>query len=133
MVLFLFFFCGEGAGRGLEVVEMSRLIVKGLPKHLTEERLRTQFSVAGEVTDAKIRRTKDGKSRQFGFVGFRSEAEAREAIRMFNNTYLDTSKVRFLFPILFSPLNSFSFHLHRKCVSFTEWNSHNARISDAKF
>ncbi|KAJ8906035.1 hypothetical protein NDN08_002535 [Rhodosorus marinus] len=72
---------------------MSRLIVKGLPKHLTEERLKNHFSSAGEVTDARIRRTKDGRSRQFGFVGFRSSDEAKDAKRMFNNSFLDTNKL----------------------------------------
>ena len=32
----------------------SRICVKGLPKRLTEERLREHFSQRGEVTDAKI-------------------------------------------------------------------------------
>jgi len=71
---------------------MSRLIVKGLPKHLTEERLRTHFEQKGRVTDAKIMRRGD-KSRLFGFVGFRSEEEAKAAKAYFNNTYIDTSKV----------------------------------------
>lgn len=75
---------------------MSRLIVKGLPKHLTEERLKNHFSSAGEVTDARIRRTKDGRSRQFGFVGFKSSDEAKDAKRMFNNSFLDTNKVCFV-------------------------------------
>jgi len=52
----------------------SRLIVKNLPKHMTEEKMNKHFSYDGkfEVTDAKICR-KGAKSRQFGFVGFKSE------------------------------------------------------------
>ena len=52
----------------------SRLIVKNLPKHLTEERMLAHFSSDGkfEVTDAKICR-KGAKSRQFGFVGFKND------------------------------------------------------------
>jgi len=35
----------------------------------------------------------DGKSRQFGFIGFRSAQEAQQAIKYFNNTYLGTSLI----------------------------------------
>ncbi|KAK3020233.1 hypothetical protein RJ639_045469 [Escallonia herrerae] len=71
----------------------SRICVKNLPKYVAEDRLREFFSQKGEVTDAKLMRTTDGKSRQFGFVGFRSEREAEEALRFFNNSFLDTSKI----------------------------------------
>ncbi|XP_051125398.1 multiple RNA-binding domain-containing protein 1 [Andrographis paniculata] len=72
---------------------MSRICVKNLPKYVAEDRLREFFSKKGEVTDAKLMRTKDGKSRQFGFVGFRTEHEADEAIKYFNNSFMDTSKI----------------------------------------
>lgn len=36
----------------------SRVCVKNLPKHVDEKRLREYFSAKGEVTDAKIMRTK---------------------------------------------------------------------------
>lgn len=72
---------------------MSRICVKNLPKHATEERLRDYFSQKGEVTDAKLMRTRDGKSRQFGFVGFRSEKEAAEALKFFNGSFMDTYRV----------------------------------------
>lgn len=72
---------------------MSRLCVKNLPKHATEERLRDYFSQKGEVTDAKLMRTRDGKSRQFGFVGFRSEKEAAEALKFFNGSFMDTYRI----------------------------------------
>ncbi|XVF27207.1 hypothetical protein REPUB_Repub14bG0087200 [Reevesia pubescens] len=72
---------------------MSRICVKNLPKHLAEDRLREFFSQKGEITDAKLMRTKDGKSRQFAFIGYRTEQEAEEAIKYFNKSYLDTSRV----------------------------------------
>ncbi|WVZ87069.1 hypothetical protein U9M48_033764 [Paspalum notatum var. saurae] len=71
----------------------SRLCVKNLPKGADERRLREVFSRKGEVTDAKVIRTKDGKSRQFAFIGFRTNAEAEEALNYFNNTYIDTCKI----------------------------------------
>ncbi|XP_072969704.1 multiple RNA-binding domain-containing protein 1 [Typha angustifolia] len=72
---------------------MSRLCVKNLPKYVNEDRLREFFSQKGVVTDAKVMRTKDGKSRQFAFVGFRSEKDAEEALKYFDNSYMDTSKI----------------------------------------
>jgi multiple RNA-binding domain-containing protein 1 len=70
----------------------SRLIVKGLPKHLKDERLKEHFGTKGMVTDAKIM-MKGNKSRLFGFVGFKSEEEAAAARKFFNKTFLDTSKI----------------------------------------
>lgn len=72
---------------------MSRICVKNLPKHANEERLREFFSRKGEVTDAKLMRTRDGKSRQFGFVGFRSEQEAAEALKFFDGSFIDTCRI----------------------------------------
>ncbi|XP_020673203.1 multiple RNA-binding domain-containing protein 1 [Dendrobium catenatum] len=72
---------------------MSRICVKNLPMYVKEDRLREFFSQKGEVTDAKLMRTTDGKSRQFGFVGFRTEREADEALKFFDNTYMDTSRI----------------------------------------
>lgn len=71
----------------------SRLIVRNLPKHLTDKRLREHFGAKGEVTDVRIMKTRDGKSRQFGFVGFKSEAQAKAARHHFHETYIDTSRV----------------------------------------
>lgn len=73
---------------------MSRLIVKNLPKHLTEEDLARHFSQkSGVVTDAKIM-MKNNRSRLFGFVGFKNDEEAKKAQAYFNNTYLHTSKLQ---------------------------------------
>lgn len=49
---------------------------------------------APQVSDAKIVRTKDGKSRQFAFVGFNSEHDAEEALKYYNRTFLDTSRIQ---------------------------------------
>lgn len=72
---------------------MSRLIVKGLPTYLTDARLREHFAQKGTVTDVKLMRRPDGTSRRFGFVGFRSEAEAEAARAYFDRTYMDTSRI----------------------------------------
>jgi len=72
----------------------SRLIVKNIPKHYNEERMKTHFESDGKfvVTDCKIMR-KGTKSRQFGFVGFKTAKHAKDAIKYFKNTYIDTSKI----------------------------------------
>ncbi|CAA2934590.1 multiple RNA-binding domain-containing 1 isoform X1 [Olea europaea subsp. europaea] len=72
---------------------MSRICVKNLPRYVSDGSLREFFSQKGEVTDAKLMRTKDGKSRQFGFVGYRTEQEANEAISYFHDSFIDTCKI----------------------------------------
>lgn len=71
----------------------TRVCVKNLPKHVDDRRLREHFQRKGVVTDVKVLRTPDGRSRQLGFVGFRTAEDAREAVRYFDNTFLDTSKI----------------------------------------
>lgn len=115
----------------------SRICVKNLPKYVDDHRLREHFAARGEVTDAKIMRTRwegmhtagrqgaglpgqaarlgagagaaaavavlhpalgacprrDGKSRCFGFVGFRSPTEAEAAVKYFNKSFFDTMRL----------------------------------------
>ncbi|KAI7898836.1 uncharacterized protein BX663DRAFT_538350 [Cokeromyces recurvatus] len=72
---------------------MSRIIVKNLPKLLSEEKFREHFAKKGEVTDAKLMKTSRGASRRFGFIGYKTEAAAEAAIAYFNNTFINTSKI----------------------------------------
>ena len=67
--------------------------MKNIPKHLTLTRLREHFAERGEVTDAKIMKTSDGKTRQMAFVGYKTEEDATQALEYFNNTFVDTSKI----------------------------------------
>ena len=71
----------------------SRICVKGLRKHTKEQDLREAFGKKGEVTDVRLMKTKDGKSRQFAFIGFRTEAQAAEAQSYFTGTFVDSAKV----------------------------------------
>ncbi|XP_068166711.1 probable RNA-binding protein 19 [Antennarius striatus] len=72
---------------------MSRLIIKNLPNGMKEERFRAMFAAFGTVTDCSLKYTKDGKFRKFGFVGFRTEDEAQRALKHFNKSFVDTSRV----------------------------------------
>ncbi|XP_022219150.2 probable RNA-binding protein 19 [Drosophila obscura] len=73
---------------------MSRIIVKQLPKHITEDKLRNIFGAKGTITDLQLKYTPDGKFRQFCFVGYSTEEEAQDAIQHFNNSCIQTSRVR---------------------------------------
>ena len=82
----------EGEGEG-DPSPSSRLCVKNVPKHVNEARLREHFASQGEVTDVKIVRTTDGVSRQMAFVGFKTETMATGALKYFDRTFIDTSRI----------------------------------------
>jgi multiple RNA-binding domain-containing protein 1 len=71
----------------------SRIIVKNLPKWCTEDQLRKSFSAKGQVTDVKLMYTRSGVFRRFAFIGFVSVDEAVAAVKYFNRTFIDTSRV----------------------------------------
>nr|XP_012324436.1 probable RNA-binding protein 19 isoform X1 [Aotus nancymaae] len=72
---------------------MSRLIVKNLPNGMKEERFRQLFAAFGTLTDCSLKFTKDGKFRKFGFIGFKTEEEAQKALKHFNKSFIDTSRI----------------------------------------
>lgn len=72
---------------------MSRLIVKNLPKSVTESKLKELFSEKGFVTDVQLKYTKDGTFRHFGFIGFKTEEEALKAKEYFDKTCIDTCRI----------------------------------------
>ncbi|XP_040475826.1 probable RNA-binding protein 19 isoform X1 [Ursus maritimus] len=100
---------------------MSRLIVKNLPNGMKEERFRQLFAAFGTLTDCSLKFTKDGKFRKFGFIGFKSEEEARTALNHFNKSFIDTSRITVEF-----------------CKSFGDptkpraWSRHAQKISQSK-
>ena len=71
----------------------SRLCVKNLPANVGEDRLRKVFGAMGDVTDVKLLKTADGRSRKMAFVGFRDQSVADKALKHFHRTFLDTSKI----------------------------------------
>ena len=73
---------------------MSRLIIKNLPPKASEDKLRQSFSTFGNITDIQLKYTKDGKFRNFAFVGYKSESEATAAQSHFNKSYFGASKIQ---------------------------------------
>lgn len=71
----------------------SRIIVKNIPKEITEKELSAHFSKKGAITDVKIMKKENGQSRRFAFLGFKSDSEANETIKYFNDTFLWTCKI----------------------------------------
>lgn len=74
---------------------MSRVIVKGLPQYFNEDKLRLHFEHNGQyaVTDVKLMRKRLGESRRFGFVGFRLDEDAAEAVKYFHLLFIDTARI----------------------------------------
>lgn len=60
---------------------------------MKEERFRKMFAAFGTLTDCGLKFTKDGKFRKFGFVGFKCEEDASKALKHFNKSFVDTSRV----------------------------------------
>lgn len=74
------------------------------------------------MSDAKVVRTKDGKSRQFAFVGFTTAGDAEEALKYYNQTFLDTSRIQVMNMSMFHGIQFDS-----SCVVHMKW----ARITNA--
>ncbi|XP_028162960.1 probable RNA-binding protein 19 [Ostrinia furnacalis] len=72
---------------------MSRLIIKNLPNKVTAQNLKDIFSEKGEITDVQLKYTKDGKFRNFGFIGYRTEEQAQAAREYFDGTCIKSMKI----------------------------------------
>lgn len=67
--------------------------MQNLPIYVDNEKLKVHFEKQGQVTDVCVIKTAEGKSRKFGFVGYRSEQMAKRAQRFFHGTFMDTCKI----------------------------------------
>jgi multiple RNA-binding domain-containing protein 1 len=61
---------------------------------IKEERLRQLFGGEGTITDCALKYTQDGVFRKFAFIGFQTDAEAAAAVKNFNQTFVDTSRIQ---------------------------------------
>ena len=68
----------------------NKLYVGGLPYSVTDDKLQEIFSPHGTVESARVITDRmTGRSRGFGFVEMSSQAEAEEATKNLNGTYLE--------------------------------------------
>ncbi|SEI30957.1 YALIA101S01e11562g1_1 [Yarrowia lipolytica] len=94
---------------------MSRLIVKNLPPYLDEAGLKKHFSTVkdpksagfapSDITDVKVVRARDGKTRRFGFVGFRSDETAEAAVKYFDTSFINSTKISVAVAMTFTDPN----------------------------
>ena len=68
-------------------VEFNNLYVKGFDANMTEEKLSSIFAMYGEITSVSI----PDPSKGFGYVCFKTHAEAVEAINKLNGSNQDGS------------------------------------------
>ncbi len=72
-----------------------RLYVGNLPYNTTDDDLRSLFGQAGTVEDATVMTERDtGRSRGFGFVEMATDADAENAVRMFDGYTMDGRQLR---------------------------------------
>ncbi len=72
-----------------------RLYVGNLPYGIADDDLRSLFSQAGTVETAQVMTERDtGRSRGFGFVEMATDADAENAIRMFDGYNWDNRQIR---------------------------------------
>lgn len=67
----------------------SQVVVQGIPWAYTDDDLRPLFEEAGEVVHAEVQIGKDGRSRGYGTVGFKTPEEAQAAITQVHGTDLE--------------------------------------------
>ena len=73
----------------------SKLYVGNLSYSTTEDDLRSLFSQAGTVTSVAVIKDRDsGQAKGFGFVEMSNQAEAQNAIRMFNGHFMGDRELR---------------------------------------
>lgn len=77
-----------------EIQAGTRIWVQNIPKYYTVKQLRDHFSQFGQVTDAKIIYGKGGVVRRFGFIGYKTSTDAKNAVDTANGTYIDTAKIQ---------------------------------------
>lgn len=67
-----------------------QVVVQGIPWAFTNDDLKALFEGAGEIVHAEVQIGKDGRSRGYGTVGFKTPEEAQAAITKVHGTELET-------------------------------------------
>ncbi|OGK17240.1 hypothetical protein A2690_02225 [Candidatus Roizmanbacteria bacterium RIFCSPHIGHO2_01_FULL_39_12b] len=72
----------------------NKLYVGNLPYSVTSDGLKDMFAQYGEITEARVIVFKDsGRSRGFGFVEFKNEADAQRAVEEMNQKETEGRKL----------------------------------------
>ncbi|TGZ77715.1 multiple RNA-binding domain-containing protein 1 [Ascodesmis nigricans] len=66
----------------------SRIFVKNIPPSSTESSIRSHFSVKGPITDVRVI-----PHRRIAYVGYKTPQDAESAVKYFNRSYVQTSKI----------------------------------------
>ena len=73
----------------------AKLYVGNLSYDTTEDGLRTKFADAGTVISVEIIKDRDtGRTKGFAFITMNNQAEAENAIKMFNGKMLDNREIK---------------------------------------
>lgn len=64
----------------------ANIIVRNLPKNVTQDQVREAFNAFGEILSCKVDVYYDGKSKGFAYVQFKNAADAQKAIGAMNGT-----------------------------------------------
>lgn len=67
--------------------------MKNLPVKADENAIRAHFESKGHITDIRLVKKRNGESRRFAFVGFKTDDEALNAASYFNNSYMNSSRI----------------------------------------
>ncbi|KAK2172510.1 hypothetical protein NP493_953g00018 [Ridgeia piscesae] len=59
-----------------------------------EDKLKATFGEVGQITDCSLKFTREGVFRKFAFIGFKSESEADAAVKRFNKSFINTSRLQ---------------------------------------
>eukprot|EP01029_Cantina_marsupialis_P014725 TRINITY_DN32305_c0_g1_i1.p1 TRINITY_DN32305_c0_g1~~TRINITY_DN32305_c0_g1_i1.p1 ORF type:complete len:648 (-),score=247.38 TRINITY_DN32305_c0_g1_i1:17-1960(-) len=71
----------------------TRICVKHFPKYVQEKDLEEHFQSIGPITDRKVLRDPQGKSRCIGFIGFTKEKHVKKAIKQFHKSCIGTQRI----------------------------------------
>ena len=69
-------------------MESSRIFVQGLPQNLAADDFERHFSKKTAVTDVKLI-----PHRRIGYVGYQTPADAANAVKYYNNSFIRMSRL----------------------------------------
>ncbi|RDW87623.1 putative multiple RNA-binding-containing protein 1 [Coleophoma crateriformis] len=71
-----------------QVMESSRIFIKGLPPSISEDEFKKHFGAKYNITDAKLI-----PHRRIGYVGYSTPEDAAKAVKYFNRSFIRMSKI----------------------------------------